>query len=158
TVSAAYYTSPEFLELEKQELFRKEWICLGHEGEIPRAGDYFTTDLADEPLLVIRGQDGNVRALSNVCRHRGNIVARGCGHASRFTCGYHAWTYGTDGRLLAAPLMEGFDKASCRLPNFAVEVWNGFIFVNLEGGAPPLATALRDLEPHIRNYHLEQQR
>jgi choline monooxygenase len=157
TVSAAYYTAPEFLELEKQELFRKEWICLGHEGEIPRAGDYFTTDLVDESLLVVRGQDNNVRVLSNVCRHRGNVVARGSGNSSRFTCGYHAWTYGTDGQLIGAPLMEGFDKSSCRLPSFTVQRWKGFIFVNLEGGAQPLKPALWNLEPYIQNYHLEQQ-
>lgn len=155
-MSAAYYTSPDYLELEKEELFRKEWICIGHEGEIPRGGDYFTTDLVDEQLLVVRGQDSSVRVLSNVCRHRGNLVARGSGNAERFTCGYHAWSYSLEGRLLAAPLMEPFDKANCRLPEFPVESWQGFIFVNLEGGAPPLGTALREMAPFIRNYHPEQ--
>src|SRR5580700_853519 len=103
TMPAAYYTSSEFLELEKDELFRKEWICIGHEGEIPASGDYFTTDLVDEQLLVVRGSDDCVRVLSNVCRHRGNVVARGAGNARRFTCGYHAWSYGLDGKLAAAP-------------------------------------------------------
>jgi choline monooxygenase len=157
TVHPAYYTSPDFLDLEKQELFRKEWICLGHEGEIPRPGDYFTTDLLDEQLLVARGPDGIVRVLSNVCRHRGNVVARGSGSSMRFTCKYHAWSYGIDGQLLAAPLMEGLDKANCRLPRFAVETWRGFIFVSLAGDTAPLATALRDTDQYINNYQPERQ-
>ena len=155
TMPGAYYTSPEFLELEKEELFRREWICLGHEGEIPRTGDYFTTDLVDEQLLVVRGVHAEITVLSNVCRHRGNVVARGSGNASRFTCGYHAWSYGITGKLIAAPLMDSFDKAGCSLPRFAVEIWRGFIFVNLDNRAAPLATALQDLEPTLRNYHPE---
>jgi nitrite reductase/ring-hydroxylating ferredoxin subunit len=155
-MSAAYYTSPEYLELEREELFRKQWICIGHLGEVPRPGDYFTTELIDEQLLVTRDLGGAVRVLSNVCRHRGNIVARAAGHAARFVCGYHAWTYGLDGHLLAAPLIEEgahFDKRNCRLPQFATETWQGFIFVNLDGTAAPLATALAATEPYIRNYH-----
>jgi len=159
TMCATYYTSPEFLELEKETLFRQQWICVGHEGEIPRPGDYFTTDLVDEQLLVARDRDANIRVLSNVCRHRGNIVAQGAGNAARFVCGYHAWSYGLDGKLLTAPLMEGarqLDKANCRLPQFPSEIWRGFIFVNLEGGARPLKEALQDTEPYLRNYHPEQ--
>jgi phenylpropionate dioxygenase-like ring-hydroxylating dioxygenase large terminal subunit len=153
----AFYTSSEFLQLEEDELFRREWICVGHEREIPRPGDYFTTDLVDEPLIVVRADDGAVRVLSNVCRHRGNVVARGSGNARRFTCGYHSWSYATDGKLIGAPRMEGLDKSNCRLPNFSVERWRGFIFVNLEGKAQPLASALRDLEPLVEHYEPEQQ-
>jgi choline monooxygenase len=155
-MSAGYYTSPDFLDLEREELFRKQWICVGHVGEVPRPGDYFTTELMDEPLLVIRDSGGAVRVLSNVCRHRGNVIARGSGHAARFVCGYHAWTYGLDGHLLGAPLIEEsrhFDKRNCRLPQFATEIWQGFVFVNLDGAAAPLAPALAAMEPYIRNYH-----
>ncbi len=156
-MSAAYYTAPEYLELEREELFRKQWICVGHVGEVPSAGDYFTTELVDEQLLVVRDSGGTIRVLSNVCRHRGNIVARSAGHAARFVCGYHAWSYDLDGQLLAAPLIEEgvhfFDKRNCRLPQFASETWQGFIFVNLDGTAAPLATELAATEPYIRNYH-----
>jgi choline monooxygenase len=155
-MSAAYYTSSAYLEVEREELFRKQWICIGHVGEIPGAGDFFTTELVDEQLLVVRDSSGTVRVLSNVCRHRGNIVAQAAGHAARFVCGYHAWTYGLDGQLLGAPLMvEGghFDKRNCRLPQFASETWQGFIFVNLDGTATPLGAALAATEPNIRNYH-----
>ncbi len=155
-MSAAYYTSLDFLEVEREELFRKQWICIGHVGEVPNPGDYFTTELVNEQLLVVRSPGGMVRVLSNVCRHRGNVIARGAGHAARFACGYHAWTYSLDGQLLRAPLIEDnghFDKRNCHLPQFASETWQGFIFVNLDGTAEPLAPALAATEPYIRNYH-----
>ena len=86
-----FYTSEAWLEWEKSELFRREWIAIGHEGEIPSVGDYYTTELVGEPLLVVRTNEG-VQVHSNVCRHRGSLVARDRGHAGRFTCPYHAWT------------------------------------------------------------------
>jgi phenylpropionate dioxygenase-like ring-hydroxylating dioxygenase large terminal subunit len=156
TMPPAYYTSEAFLALEREALFRREWICLGHAAEIARPGDYFTTELVGEPLLVVRGEDGQVRVLSNVCRHRANLVASGAGNRKRFVCGYHAWSYDPDGRLAAAPLMAGseaFDKAGCRLPAFACEIWQDFIFVNLDGNAEPLAPRLDGFLPAIRNYH-----
>lgn len=152
---AAYYTSAAVLELEKDRLFVREWVCVGHAGEIPNPGDYYTTELADEQLIVVRGLDGQVRVLSNVCRHRGNIVASGAGNRTRFVCGYHAWAYDTAGQLTRAPLMEsveGFDLSRCRLPSFNVEIWQSFIFVNLDGKAGALAPRLEGLMAHIENY------
>ncbi len=153
-----FYTGAEFSNLEQDRIFRAEWVCVGHAGEVPEPGDYFTTELVDEPLLVVRGDDREVRVLSNVCRHRANLVATGRGNRQGFTCAYHAWTYGRDGALLRAPHMDevdGFDPATCPLRAFATELWQGFIFVNLDGGATPLAPRLVDLMPHIRNYHQE---
>ena len=155
TMPAAFYSSPEFLALEKEAIFRREWVCLGHVGEVAEPGDYFTTELLDEPLLVVRGDDGVIRVLSNVCRHRGNVVAAGRGNRRAFSCNYHAWTYGRDGRLTSAPLMQavaGFAKGDCRLPALRTELWEGFIFVNLDGAAAPLADRLDGLMPHIGNY------
>lgn len=156
---AAYYTSPDFLTLEEEEIFRKEWICLGHSGEIPNPGDYITTDLVGEPLLVVRNDAGEVRVLSNVCRHRGNLVATGKGNKRNFTCAYHAWSYGRSGELKAAPLMdsvEGFDKNSCALPDFKVELWCNFIFINLDRESAPLAPRLEGLQILSANYHIEE--
>lgn len=155
-MSGGYYTSSEYLDIEREELFRKQWVCVGHVGEVPRPGDYFTTELVDEQLLVVRDPGGMVRVLSNVCRHRGNIVAQGAGHAARFVCSYHAWTYGVDGQFLRAPLIAEdarFGNRNCDLPKFATGTWQGFIFVNLDGSASPLAPALAAMEPYIRNYH-----
>ena len=153
---AAYYTSAEFLELEIEEVLRREWMCLGHIGEIAGAGDYFTTDLLGEQLIVSRGMDGEVRVLSNVCRHRGNRVAEGAGNTRKFVCRYHTWSYDTAGGLVSAPLMKGqtgFDRARCGLPVFASEVWNGWVFVNLDGRAAPLAPRLEGLSDVVSNYH-----
>lgn len=155
---AEYYTSPGFLELETDQVLRREWMCVGHIGEIANPGDYFTTDLAGELLIVSRGMDGEVRVLSNVCRHRGNRVAEGAGNTRKFVCRYHTWSYNTEGSLVAAPHMKGqtkFDKSRCGLPEFASEIWKGWIFVNLDGGAAPLAPRLEGLNGIIRNYHPE---
>ena len=153
---AAFYTSSEYCDFERQELFRKQWICVGHVGAIPSVGDYFTSELVDEQLLIVRESSTTIKVLSNVCRHRGSPIAQGAGRATRFVCGYHGWTYALDGRLIAAPLIQDGDhfvKKGCRLPQFASELWHGFIFVNLDGLAAPLVPALSPTEPFIRNYH-----
>ncbi|QBY00324.1 aromatic ring-hydroxylating dioxygenase subunit alpha [Rhodophyticola sp. CCM32] len=154
-----YYGSEEFLEFEKENLFRKEWFCLGHIGELPNPGDFYTTDLIGELLLVTRDEDGEIRVLSNVCRHRGNqVVVEPKGNQKRFVCGYHAWTYGQDGALKAAPLMKKvrtFDQAKCGLKQFRTEIWENFIFVNLDGNATPLAPRMAGMSKLITNYHHE---
>ena len=158
SLPTGFYTSEEYLDLEKEEIFRKEWICLGRVAEIPKPGDYFATELIDEPLIVTRGQDMKVRVLSNVCRHRSSVIVEGKGRAKHFVCPYHAWTYANDGQLLRAPYMDkvkGFDVTSCRLPEFETELWHGFIYVNLDGKAKPLAPRLKGLEPYLQNRHLE---
>lgn len=157
TMPPIYYTSPDFLALEEEHIFRKEWICIGHSGEIPNPGDYYATDLVGEPLLVLRAEDGDIRVLSNVCRHRGNLLVEGSGNRKNFICGYHAWVYNAHGDLLNAPRMEniaGFDKRDCSLPGYATAIWQGFIYVNLDGQAQPLASQLEGLMPHIQNYRM----
>jgi len=155
-----FYTSEAFLDLERERVFRRQFVCIGHVGEIPHPGDFFTTELVGEPLLVTRDEHGAVRVLSNVCRHRGNMVAvQSAGTAARFTCGYHAWTYGLGGRLLAAPFMDRnttFRKAACSLPSFHSELWNGFIFVDLHGQCEPLVPRLRKLDSMIANYQMAE--
>jgi phenylpropionate dioxygenase-like ring-hydroxylating dioxygenase large terminal subunit len=156
---SAFYTAPDFLEIEKNHIFLHDWVCVGHAGEITHPGEYFTTELIDEPLVVIRGADGQVRVFSNVCRHRGNLIAMGKGKGAYLTCGYHGWTYAPNGALVSARLMdrvEDFDKAGVRLPSFRTEIWQNFIFVNLDDNATPLAPRLTGLMPHIANYHQEE--
>lgn len=159
TMPTEFYTSESFLELEKENIFHREWICLGHAGEIPNAGDYYITELVDEQLLVSRGHDGEVYVLSNVCRHRGNMVETSAsGNRRSFVCQYHAWTYDTEGSLKTAPLMKkakNFDMKGCKLPQFKTEIWNNFIFVNLDGTAEPLAEQLGGLQKILQNYHHE---
>ena len=155
---ALYYTSPDFLYAEIDEVLRREWMCIGHIGELANPGDFFTTGLLGEQLLAVHGTDGVIRVLSNVCRHRGNRVAEGRGNAAKFICTYHTWTYDTAGALKAAPMMKrqrSFDQSKCGLPEFPSEVWKGWLFVNLDGGALPLGPRVEGLADVIRNYHQE---
>ena len=157
----AMYTSNEVAALERERVFFPEWVCLGHAGEIPNPGDYLATEIADEPLLMVRGADAEIRVLSNVCRHRGMRLRTAPGCESRLSCPYHGWTYDLCGRLVGAPYMEsadGFRLDEYCLPVFASEVWQGFVFVNLDGSATPLAPRLAGAVPYIRNYHLEDMR
>ena len=155
---AAYYTSDDFADLEAEYVFRRDWVCLGRADDVKEPGDFYTTEVIGEQLLVTRAKDGVVRVLSNVCRHRGNIVASGKGRKSRFSCAYHAWTYDSTGQLVGAPLMDGvtgFNKSKCKLPSFKVEIWEGFLFVNMDGNADPIAARMSALMPYIKNYDIE---
>ena len=158
TMPAAAYTSEAFLALELEEIFAKEWVCVGRVEEVAEAGDYFVTQLAGESLLVVRGDDTKVRVLSNVCRHRWTQVATGTGNAKRFVCPYHAWTYDREGRLVHTRYMEksGAFNPECRLPEIRTEIWQGFLYVNLDGQAAPLGPRLASLQTLIRDYHLEE--
>ena len=155
------YLSEEFYELELEHLFRRDWICVGREEEVTQAGDYFTIELAGEPLVVVRGTDNNLRALSNVCRHRYMQVVMGQGNAARLSCPYHGWTYRLDGGLMGATNMSEsriLDKDNCRLPEFRLETWLGFIFVNLDPDAESLGPRLQELGNRLAPYHLDRMR
>ena len=156
---SAAYTCEVVAALEQERIFFPEWVCLGHVGEVPNPGDYLTTELAGEPLLMVRAEDNEIRVLSNVCRHRGMRLQTASGCATRFSCPYHGWTYDLHGQLIGAPYMdsvEGFRMTEHRLPTFASEIWQGFVFVNLDHSALPLAPRLAGSLPYIRNYHLEE--
>jgi len=159
SMPSPFYTSQEFLDLEKEQIFRNEWVCVGHVGEVAEPGDFYTTELVDEQLLVVRNDEGGINVLSNVCRHRGNMVENeASGNRRSFVCPYHAWTYKRDGALKTAPLMrkaKAFDAKKCSLPQFKTEIWNNFIFVNLDGKAKPLAPQLASLDGILHNYHHE---
>jgi choline monooxygenase len=141
TLPARWYTDPAALLRENEALFARTWQLAGRATQLEEPGDYFTLDVAGEPLIVVRETERRLRALSAVCRHRAGPVARGAGHRSSFQCGYHGWTYGLDGRLLATPefeAVEAFDRTSVRLPEARVGTWGPFVFVNLDEQAPPL--------------------
>ena len=145
TLPPACYADPEFYEFEKEAIFRREWLCVGRESWAKSPGDYFTTSHAGEPIVVARTLDGELKAMSSVCQHRAMLVAEGRGNANSFMCPYHHWTYGLDGRLVGAPAMEracNFRREDVRLPQFKVELWLGFIFINMDPNAAPLAPRL----------------
>jgi nitrite reductase/ring-hydroxylating ferredoxin subunit len=104
------FTDQARFELEKQKLFLERPQMIALTGDLPNPGDYYATDIAGRPILLVRGKDGKVNAFLNACRHRGVKLAEGCGHAARFTCPYHGWTFGTDGALVGVPSRESFDE------------------------------------------------
>jgi Rieske 2Fe-2S family protein len=124
------------------DLLLGRWHCAGHISDVAKAGDYLLCDVGRESAIVVRGGDGEVRALANVCRHRGSRVCiRARGHAAALTCPYHAWSYHLDGRLRHAREMpDGFNPDAHGLPHLQLEIIGGLIFVSF-GGTPPLLTA-----------------
>ena len=148
-----FYTDPAYFEHECATVLRTGWHCLGRADEIPGEGDYFTTQILNEPLIVVR-TEGEVRVLSNVCRHRGMPVAEGAGTAKRFICSYHAWTYALDGELKRAARMEnaGFDMKTCGLPQFPCVEKMGFIYVSLSDAPPDLEAELAGLDGLVGAY------
>ncbi len=154
------YISPELYALEVREIFEKSWLCVGRDEYVPNPGDYYCIDVMGEPVVIVRGSDGRVRALNAVCRHRSMPVVQGIGNAGRFTCPYHAWTYATDGRLIGAPHMEQsqvFDKAACRLPQYRLDDWQGFLFVNLDDDAAPLQPVMASMDRATAGYRIAEQ-
>jgi len=155
----AFYIDPRLLEFEKEHLFLREWVCVGRLEEVSQPGDFITFKIGDEPIVIMRGKDDKVRAFSNVCRHRGALVASGRGNRKHLVCPYHNWIYDTLGRLVGAPGLEereDFDRGNCRLPEFACTLWQGFVFVSLASDPPALAPRLAGLEALVAPYHMEQ--
>ncbi|MGA8810293.1 MAG: Rieske (2Fe-2S) protein, partial [Thermoanaerobaculia bacterium] len=109
TLPSAYYFDPNVLDDENRNIFGRSWQLAGRAAQVREPGQFFTTTIANEPLLIVRGSDGELRALSNVCRHRAGPVAKGEGKRPVLQCGYHGWTYGLDGRLLQTPEMAGIE-------------------------------------------------
>jgi Rieske 2Fe-2S family protein len=130
-----YFVSPDIFAKEQSEIFPKQWLLVGHQSQIPKPGDYFLATIAGESLIVTSDQKSQIRGFYNVCRHRGTRLKEDAsGHAAAIQCPYHAWTYGLDGRLIGAPHMDevpGFEKADYPLHPVNLELWEGFIFVNL---------------------------
>ena len=133
------YTSPTRLALEGERIFRRSWVCVGHDANIPAAGDYLVEAILNHSVVAVRGDNGSINAFHNVCRHRGHTVAEGRGNARRLTCPYHAWTYDHDGSLFHAPHTNGVadvEKGQLGLRPVRLERVVGALFVNLDPDAP----------------------
>ena len=146
TLPRRFYADPDFYRAELDRFYVNRWICAGRADQIPNAGDYFTRTLGDESVIVSRDGSGAIHALFNVCRHRGTRLCEETeGHfADRIQCPYHNWTYGLEGRLLAAPHMPpDFSKDDYPLHRAGCEVWDGhvFVFLGLSHPASPASPA-----------------
>lgn len=149
------YTDPAFLALEREHVFDASWVFVAAGEEIPNPGDAMPVDLVGRPVVVVRQRDGGIKAFHNVCRHRGVILVETAQQARpTLVCPYHAWAYGLDGVLLKTPHFSGdgqhgtgaIERECLDLKSIRCETWNGLVFVNLSGGAPPLAEHMAPVE------------
>lgn len=154
-LAPGYYTDRAHFSLEMDRVFHRTWQYACHASEVPDKGTYATFDIAGQNLFVIRDGDGALRAFYNVCQHRAHELLRGQGKVRTITCPYHAWSYGLDGRLMRAPNSEsvpGFDAAGICLTEAGIEVFCGFVFVNLDTGADPMSTWYPGVESALREF------
>jgi phenylpropionate dioxygenase-like ring-hydroxylating dioxygenase large terminal subunit len=151
-LSPDVFVDPELYKLEQERVFGKAWLFVAHESEIPRTGDYVTRMMGEDPVIVWRGQDGEVRVFLNVCRHRGRkVCGEDVGCAAQMRCGYHGWTYSNKGKLIAVPFYEGYqgrlDKSELGLYEAPrVESYGGMVFATWEPGAGSLEDYLGEMK------------
>ena len=155
------YISQEVFELEQEHFFANTWNFAGHDSQIPKAGDYITNEIAGRPLIIVRHTDMSVRVLMNRCAHKGSrLVSDGCGNTGKFfRCPYHAWTFKTDGGLLAIPLKNGYEGTNLNQCESAkglvavknVRLYRGFIFVKLNDAGPDFEEYFGDSLSSIDN-------
>jgi choline monooxygenase len=159
SIPAPFYSSAEVFALEKEKIFASTWQVVGHRHQLANPGDFFTTELLGEPLLLVRGTQGELRGFYNVCRHRAGPPAEGCGSRKLFRCGYHGWTYGLDGALISATEIEGvegFRPEDFALVPVRTEEWFNLIFVNLAPDAGPLVKSLGELPNQAKRFGFER--
>jgi phenylpropionate dioxygenase-like ring-hydroxylating dioxygenase large terminal subunit len=153
------YTSQAFCDAEFRDLWPNVWQIVCLESEVAEVGDYVEYQIGDESVLVVRGADGVLRALSNVCRHRATCIKEGAGRAAELRCPFHGWRYGLDGSLLEIVNDWDFpvaDSQRAGLPRFAVETWSGFVFVSLASEPEPLSEFLGPVRDLFAGYMMEK--
>ena len=159
TIPSSWYTDRKFLDREYKHIFRKTWQLVGRVDQIARIGDYFTVDVAGEPVVIARGADGVVRGFFNVCKHRAGPVALDQGNRKTFICHYLGWTYNLDGTLRHAPEFEevqALDRCSMGLKPVRVNQWGPLLFVNLDESAPPLESFLGEIGIRTSEHRIEK--
>ena len=152
TLPAVWYTDPAVLQQERDQIFYREWLFVGHLCEFATAGAYVTRQIMRQNIFVIRGADGELRAFYNVCSHRAHELLVGKGTAETVVCPYHNWSYWTDGRLRTAnnaKHVAGFDKDRFCLTPIRVATCGPLVFVNLDAQAPDLSDVVGDLAAEI---------
>jgi glycine betaine catabolism A len=153
-----FYFDPAFFRLDLELIFSREWLFVGHECELPNPGTFFTLQIGDYPVVVVRDLEGRIRAFHNTCRHRGSrVCAADKGAAVRLVCPYHQWSYGLDGKLLfARHPPDGFDKTKFGLKSVACENVAGCVFICLADAPPDFAPFRRLIEPYFAPHRLAE--
>jgi Rieske 2Fe-2S family protein len=156
SLAREFYTDPDIYERDVERIFLQSWLYAGHVSEVPNPGDWFLYELAGESIIIARGLDGEIRAMLNVCRHRGSrICLEQKGRAKRLICRYHGWTYDLDGKLAGASRMgEDFDKSDISLKRIHVELLDGMMFVNFADQPAPFGPVRDGLAECLRPYDL----
>ena len=152
TTPWSWYTDPTVLRLEQERIFRRFWHYVGLASDVAEPRSFRATRVADVPVLLVRDEEGTLRAFLNVCRHRGSLVCEGTGTRSTLQCPYHAWTYGLDGRLLSAPRSDregGIENEELGLVELRLEHWGPFVFVSADPDGSRLADFLEDVPERI---------
>jgi len=153
TIPAPWYVDARIAKLESKTVFSKSWLMVGRADQVERPGQFVTANVAGEPIVVVRGNDGVLRGFVNVCRHNAAaVVTEACGQASNLHCPYHGWNYGLDGTLKGMPEFEGvknFDRQKNGLVPVKADIWESFVFVNLDPQATPLKTFLGGLVKRV---------
>jgi len=155
TLPARYYMDERIYQMELESIFYRQWYYAGHNSQIAKSGDYLTTTIGDQSIVVLRDKEGELRAFYNVCQHRGHELVQGTGHARHIVCPYHAWSYELSGELRFARNSENvanFNKCDFALKQVQVELFCGMVFVNLDPAAAPLSEQAVELEKEIREY------
>ena len=162
SLPAWVYSEPDYFAAEIARVIRPSWQVVCHVSDVPAIGDWHTLDYASESVIVLRGDDGVVRAFTNVCRHRGSRLVDGAsGCAKKLVCPYHAWTYGLNGRLTGVPGKSEYptlDVGKSGLAPVDLETWHGFIFVRLEGAGPSVAEMMQPYAAMVAPYRFEELR
>jgi choline monooxygenase len=162
TIPSSWYTDPRIFELEQGAVFGRTFQPVARKDQLADPGSYVTAEVAGEPVVVVRGSDGELRAFFNVCRHHAAaVVTEPEGRAQRLRCPYHGWTYSLEGELRGTPEFEGvcrFEKAENGLVPARLEVWEEFVFVAVEGSAPPVAASLGDFGARFSGLELSSLR
>lgn len=162
SLPAWLYNDPEFFAVETARVMRPSWQVVCHISDVPNIGDYHTFDFLGESILVVRGEDQKIRAMANVCRHRGSRLVDGpSGCARKLVCPYHAWSYELDGRLTGVPMRGTYpslEMEKLTLPAIDCEIFQGFIFVRLEGDGPSVAEMMAPYLSQIEPYRFEEMR
>ena len=180
TLLPAAYRDEAFADVERDRVWRRSWVCVGYTSQLPEAGDILTADVADQPIMIVRGQDGDLRGFYNVCRHRGcQLIDESQTNCRVIRCPCHSWGYGLNGELLGAPYFAGlspeelsdqlkqeFDTTDAEASGFRredfsllpvhVETWGCFVFVNLDPHPRPLSDWLGDLPQRYARHRFEE--
>ncbi len=153
-----FYIDPDYFKLDMEMIWYRDWLFIGHDCEVPRAGNYVTAQIGDYPVVVVRGRDGAIRAFHNTCRHRGHrVCTQERGASAKLVCPYHQWTYELDGTLLFARQMgEDFDKAQFGLKPVHCETVGGYIFICVANEAPDFAPVRAMIAPYMAPHRLSE--